>query len=126
MKYIAAIEIGSSRIKGIVASVDDTAAITVLAVEELDSGETVRYGRVQNAREVSLRVNEIIQRLENSPKVAPGRISAVFVANGVRLPRLLPKPPSSSAARPKSPIRPSSGCTRRPAITSPPTARCWQ
>lgn len=84
MKYIAAIEIGSSRIKGIVASVDDTAAITVLAVEELDSGETVRYGRVQNAREVSLRVNEIIQRLENSPKVAPGRISAVFVANGGR------------------------------------------
>lgn len=84
MKYIAAIEIGSSRIKGIVASVDDTAAITVLAVEELDSGETVRYGRVQNAREVSLRVNEIIQRLENSPKVAPGRISAIFVANGGR------------------------------------------
>jgi len=84
MKYIAAIEIGSSRIKGIVASVDDTAAIKVLAVEELDSGETVRYGRVQNAREVSLRVNEIIQRLENSPKVAPGRISAIFVANGGR------------------------------------------
>ncbi len=84
MKYIAAIEIGSSRIKGIVASVDDTAAITVLAAEELDSGETVRYGRVQNAREVSLRVNEIIQRLENSPKVAPGRISAIFVANGGR------------------------------------------
>lgn len=74
MKYIAAIEIGSSRIKGIVASVDDTAAITVLAVEELDSGETVRYGRVQNAREVSLRVNEIIQRLENSPKIGRAHV----------------------------------------------------
>lgn len=83
-KYIAAIEIGSSRIKGIVAAVDPTASITVLAVEEVDSGGTVRYGRVQNAREVSSRVNEIIRRLENAPRVAPGRISAIFVANGGR------------------------------------------
>ncbi len=83
-KYIVAIEIGSSRIKGIVASVDETASIRVLAVEEVDSGECVRYGRVQNAREVAERVNEIIRRLENSPNVAPGRVSAVFIANGGR------------------------------------------
>ncbi len=83
-KYIAAIEIGSSRIKGIVGSVDETAAITVLAIEELDSGEAVRHGRVQNTREVGNLVNEIIRRLENNPKVAPGQISAVFVAKGGR------------------------------------------
>ncbi len=83
-KYIAAIEIGSSRIKGIVGTVDDTSAITVLAIEEVDSGETVRYGRVQNAREVGSMVNEIIRRLENNPKVVLGQISAVFVANGGR------------------------------------------
>lgn len=83
-KYIAAIEIGSSRIKGIVGSIDETSAITVLAIEEVDSGGTVRYGRVQNAREVSTMVNEIVRRLENNPKVAPGQISAVFVANGGR------------------------------------------
>lgn len=83
-KYIVAIEIGSSRIKGVVASVDETASICVLAVDEVDSGECVRYGRVQNAREVAERVNEIIRHLENSPKVAPGRVSAVFIANGGR------------------------------------------
>ncbi len=83
-KYIVAIEIGSSRIKGIVASVDETASICVLAVEEVDSGECVRYGRVQNAREVAERVNEIIRRLENNPSVAPGRVSTVFIANGGR------------------------------------------
>lgn len=83
-KYIAAIEIGSSRIRGIVASVDATAAINVLAIEEVDSGDTVRYGRVQNAREAGALVNEIIRRLENNPRVAPGRISQVFVANGGR------------------------------------------
>lgn len=83
-RYIAAIEIGSSRIKGVVASVDDTMAIRILAIEEIDSGESVRYGRVQNAREVSERVSELLRRLENNPHVMPGRISAVFVANGGR------------------------------------------
>lgn len=83
-KYIAAIEIGSSRIKGIVGAVDETASITVLAVEELDSGDTVRYGRVQNALEAAQLVNEIVRRLENNQRVAPGRISSVFIAHGGR------------------------------------------
>ena len=51
-KYVAAIEIGSSKIKGIVASVDATSGIAVLAVEESPTADSVRYGRVQNAREV--------------------------------------------------------------------------
>lgn len=84
MKYIAAIEIGSSRIKGIVARVEQSGAISVLAVEEVDSGGTVRYGRVQNAREVSALAAQIIQRLENNPRVSPGRITSVFVAKGGR------------------------------------------
>lgn len=83
-RYIAAIEIGSSRIKGVVASVDETMAIRILAVEEIDSGESVRYGRVQNARDVGDKVSELIRRLENNPNVMPGHISAVFVANGGR------------------------------------------
>ncbi len=83
-QYIAAIEIGSSRIKGIVAAIDETASIAVLAVEEIDAGDTVRYGRVQNAREASQLVNEIIRRLENNQRVAPGRISSIFVALGGR------------------------------------------
>lgn len=83
-RHIAAVEIGSSRIKGIVASVDDTMAIRVLAIEEIDSGESVRYGRVQNARDVGERVSELMRRLENNPEVMPGRISDVFIANGGR------------------------------------------
>lgn len=83
-RHIAAIEIGSSRIKGIVAAVDDTMAIRILAVEEIDSGESVRYGRVQNAREVGERVSEVVRRLENDSNVMPGRIDTVFVASGGR------------------------------------------
>lgn len=58
--------------------------MTVEAVEETDSGDSVRHGRVQNAREVSIRVSEIIRRLENSPRLTGGRITQVFVSDGGR------------------------------------------
>lgn len=83
-KYVAAIEIGSSKIKGIVASVDATAGITVLAVEESPTADSVRYGRVQNAREVGTLVDDIIRRLENNPQLGQRPVTAVFVANGGR------------------------------------------
>ena len=83
-KHIAAIEIGSSRIKGAVAAVEPDGRIKVLAVEEIPSGDTVRYGRVQNSREASDLINTILRRLENAPQVAPGRISSVFIADGGR------------------------------------------
>lgn len=93
-KYIAAIEIGSSRTKGIVAAVEPDGRIKTLAVEEADSGDSVRYGRVQNAREASAIVNDIVRRLENNPQVAPGRISTLFIANGGR--SLLSSPSEAS------------------------------
>lgn len=83
-RYIAAIEIGSSKIKGIVAGVESTGAINILAVEETDSGDSVRHGRVQNAREVSTRVNDIIRRLENNPRLGGGHITSMFVSLGGR------------------------------------------
>lgn len=83
-RYIAAIEIGSSKIKGIVASVDPSSAITIVAVEESDAGDSVRYGRVQNAREAASRVNDIIRRLENNPRLAGARITHVYVPEGGR------------------------------------------
>lgn len=83
-RYIAALEIGSSKIKGIVATVDQQSAINVLAVEESDAGGSVRYGRVLNAREASTRIDDIIRRLENNPRLNGGRISTIFVAEGGR------------------------------------------
>ena len=83
-KYIAVIEIGSATIRGAVGSVDATGGITLLAVEETPAAGSVRYGRVQNAREVSGRADEIVRRLENNPAVAPARITAVYLAVGGR------------------------------------------
>ena len=83
-KYIAVIDAGSSTIKGAVAAVDPSGGINVLAVEEAPAADAVRYGRVQNAREISARADEIVRRLENNPAVAPACITTVFVANGGR------------------------------------------
>lgn len=83
-KHIAAIEIGSSRIKGIVATADTEGKLRTLAIEEVPSGDSVRYGRIQNAREAGDLINDILRRLENAPSIAPGHISTVFIADGGR------------------------------------------
>ena len=83
-RYIAAIEIGSSKIKGLIASVGELGDITLLAAEETTVSNCVRYGRISNVQEVTLHVNQIIRKLENSPAVIPGKVSAVYLALGGR------------------------------------------
>lgn len=83
-RYIAAIEIGSSKIKGLIASVGELGDITLLAAEETKVSNCVRYGRISNVQEVTLHVNRIIRKLENSPAVMPGKVSAVCLALGGR------------------------------------------
>lgn len=83
-RYIAAVEIGSSKIKGTVAAVDPDGGVSVLAIEEADAGGAVRYGRVQNARETAERVSDLVRRLENNPRVAGAHISAVVIPEGGR------------------------------------------
>lgn len=81
---IVAFEIGSSKIKGAVASVDPNGALTVLAIEEEPLVDAVRYGVVRKVEEVSKRVQSIKQKLENYADVAPGKIKRVYVAVGGR------------------------------------------
>lgn len=83
-RTIVAIEIASSKIKGAAASVSSDGRLSVLAVEEIPGTNNVRYGRIQNIREVSGAVNEIISRLEDSPGIAPRKISSLAVALGGR------------------------------------------
>lgn len=83
-KYIAAIEIASSKIKGAIGYSDASGNLSVLAVEEMPASNNVRYGRVQNIREVSSAVNDIIARLEASPAVGKRRIRALALSIGGR------------------------------------------
>ena len=56
----------------------------MLAVEEIQGNNNVRYGRVQNIREVEGMVNEIIRKLEKSPAISPATVSAIAIGFGGR------------------------------------------
>lgn len=83
-RYIVALEIGSSKIKGLAANVSDFGDISVIAVEEAKVNDCVRYGKIQNVQEVSAYVNEIIRKLENNIRISPRKITDIFIALGGR------------------------------------------
>ena len=83
-KYIVALEIGSSKIKGLAAAVGELGDIRVIAIEEIRVSDCVRYGKIQNVQEVSAHVNDIIRKLENNPEIAPRKITDIFVSLGGR------------------------------------------
>lgn len=79
-KYIVAFEIGSSRIKGAIATTDGTnGLINVLAVEEEPLRDKVRYGCVENPSEVAACVSTIARRLQQVHGVTPRLIKAAYV-----------------------------------------------
>lgn len=78
-RYIAALEIGSSKITGAVGVFTADQTLKVIAVEQEESRDSVRYGIIQNPEEVASRVGRIIARLESNPAVAPRRITGAYV-----------------------------------------------
>ncbi|MBQ9077295.1 MAG: cell division protein FtsA [Muribaculaceae bacterium] len=81
-KYIVAVEIGSSKVKGAVGTVDNNGTMTVRAIEEEPLIDCVRYGCIQNVEEVSNRVTRIIRKIEN--RVSPRKVRGIYVALGGR------------------------------------------
>lgn len=78
-----AIEIGSSKIKGAVGQADSSGILTVRGIEEEHQHPNyVRYGCVQNVKEVANELNKVITKLNNC--IYPERIDAVYVGIGGR------------------------------------------
>ena len=78
--YIAAIEIGSSKITGAVGKyLPEENKLNVLAICQEPSKEAVRYGIIQNPEEVAAKVDRIIENLNNNPAVTPRKIKSVYV-----------------------------------------------
>lgn len=79
-KYIVAFEIGSSCIKGTVASAtDDSGHVNIIAAAEEPIRDRVRYGLVENPGEVAATISSIIRRLQQSRGVAPRLIRSAYV-----------------------------------------------
>lgn len=82
-KYIVALEIGSSKIKGALGTVDSSGMLTVRAIEEQPLVDSVRYGVIRNVEQVANTVETVISALEQQlPSNA--EISGVYVAVGAR------------------------------------------
>ncbi|MCM1310091.1 MAG: cell division protein FtsA [Bacteroides sp.] len=81
--YIVAVEIGSSKIKGAAGYVDPSGTLIVKGIEEEHQHPNfVRYGCVQNVKEVANELNRVITKLNN--RISPSRISAVYLGVGGR------------------------------------------
>lgn len=89
-RYIAAIEISSSKVIGAVGITRAAGQLEILAVEQEQTVESVRYGQIQNLEETSMRVSRIIDRLEQHPQVTPRKIKSLYVGLGGRSLRSIP------------------------------------
>lgn len=81
-RHIVAIEIGSSKIKGAIATVDADGTLSVVAIEEEKLVNSVRLGCIQNVANVAGAVNAIVSKLQN--RISPRKIKAVYVGVGGR------------------------------------------
>lgn len=80
-RYIVAIEIGSSKIRGAVAVADDAGMVDVIAAEEEKLIDSVRYGCIQNV-DVSNAISSVCERLEAYPRLKDATINGVYVGVG--------------------------------------------
>lgn len=78
-RYIAAIEISSSKVIGVVGRTRGDGTVDIIAVEQEKHVEIVRYGLIQNLEETCQRIARIIDKLERKPSVTPRHIKSVFV-----------------------------------------------
>lgn len=89
-RYVAAIEISSSKIIAAIGRTDGT-RLEIIAVEQLKGLETVRFGIIQNAEDAASRILTILDRLEARAEVQPHKISRVFLCIAGRSMRSITK-----------------------------------
>lgn len=78
-RYIAAIEISSSRITAAVGRTREGGILEIIAIDSEKTEESVRYGVIQNLEEAATRTRHLIDRLQRKPEVSPRRISGLYV-----------------------------------------------
>lgn len=78
-RYIAAVEISSSKVIGAIGRVHSGGQVDIIAVEQEKCVETVRYGFIQNLEEASMRLGRVLDRLTRKPAVQPRKITSVFI-----------------------------------------------
>lgn len=78
-RYVAAMEISSSKIVAAVGKMHADGSLDIIATEQERGWESVRYGIIQNLEETSMRINRVLDRLQLKPAVSPREITGVYV-----------------------------------------------
>ena len=82
-EFIAVIDLGTSKIKGVVGRKNENRVISILASEVIDTGNSIRRGVVYNIEEAGASIRKLLTMLENSTGL---RIGKVYVSlNGQSL-----------------------------------------
>ncbi len=89
-RYIAALEISSSKVIGAVGIAGQSGQLEIIAVEQNKSTDTVRYGQIQNTEETYTLANYVLERLERRSSISPREITGVYVGISGRSLRSIP------------------------------------
>lgn len=72
--FIAAIDLGTSKITGVVGRKNDSGVISILACETIPSNNCIRRGLVYNIEETGARVRKLVNMLENKLNRKIGKV----------------------------------------------------
>lgn len=78
-RYVAAIEISSSKIIAAVGRMHEDGRLDIIATKQEKGVESVRYGILQNLEETSMRIGRVLDKLQREPAVAPRVITGLYV-----------------------------------------------
>ena len=78
--FIAAIDLGTSHMVGMVGTKNATGALSIIAYEVENSGTCIRRGCVYNVKETASKIKRLILKLEN--KLGGAKIGQVYVGLG--------------------------------------------
>ncbi|NLY23784.1 MAG: cell division protein FtsA [Bacteroidales bacterium] len=72
--FLAVIDLGTSKIKGVVGRKNENGVISILASGTIDSGNSIRRGMVYNIEQAGANVQKLVMMLENSISRKIGRV----------------------------------------------------
>ncbi|MDR0422844.1 MAG: cell division protein FtsA [Proteiniphilum sp.] len=72
--FIAVIDLGTSKIKGVAGRKNENGVISILASSSIDSGNSIRRGMIYNIEQAGANVHKLIMMLENSLERKIGKV----------------------------------------------------
>ncbi|MBK5194656.1 MAG: cell division protein FtsA, partial [Proteiniphilum sp.] len=72
--FVAVIDLGTSKIKGVVGRKNENGVISIMANGTIDSGNSIRRGMVYNIEQAGANVQKLVIMLENSISRKIGRV----------------------------------------------------